>query len=167
MAINSPRELFVNLLGDVRRREERTAEILQEISGAAKDADIKEALDARVFLKSQILATLDECFKLMGEPPPNTPEKLHDLFLENFRRELGEIKSAPAKQLYILARAKQLIHMRMGEYAALIAMADLSGHYAVGLLLESVFGEKLAFIERARRLVRRIVQQEVGSRLAA
>lgn len=167
MAINSPRELFVDLLSDVRRREERTAEILQEISGAAKDVDIKEALDARVFLKSQILSTIDQCFKLIGETPTKSTEKLHDIFMEDFRRELAEIKSTPAKHLYILARAKQLIHMRMGEYVALIAMADLSGHYAVGLLLESVLGEKLAFVERARRLVRRIVGQEIGSRLAA
>ena len=46
-------------------------------------------------------------------------------------------------------------------------MADLSGHFGVGVLLETILAEKLAFVERAKRLVRHIVEREVSKRLAA
>ena len=42
----------------------------------------------------------------------------------------------------------------IGEYVALIAAADLTGHDAVGVLLETCLADKLAFVERTRRLIR-------------
>lgn len=66
-------------------------------------------------------------------------------------KELAEIESPIAKHLYILAKANHLIHLRIGEYVALIAAADMTGHYGVGVLLEARLAEKLAFVERTRR----------------
>jgi hypothetical protein len=66
-------------------------------------------------------------------------------------KELAEIESPIAKHLYILAKANHLIHLRIGEYVALIAAADMTGHYGVGVLLEACLAEKLAFVERTRR----------------
>jgi hypothetical protein len=57
------------LLSNVRQREERLTEILKEVSDVAKDPHIKEALESPVFLKSQMLDSLDRCFKLIGEQP--------------------------------------------------------------------------------------------------
>jgi hypothetical protein len=37
---------------------------------------------------------------------------------------------------------------------ALIAMADVTGHFGVGVLLESCLADKVAFVERTRRLIR-------------
>jgi hypothetical protein len=48
--------------------------------------------------------------------------------------------------------------MRIGEYVALIAAADVTGHFAVGVLLESVLAQKLAFVDRTRRLIRAIYE---------
>ncbi len=94
-------------------------------------------------------------------------DRMHDIFIENFREELAEIESPVARQLFILAKAKHLIHLRIAEYVALTAMADITGHYGVGVLLESVLADKLVFVERARRLVRLLVEKEIGTRLAA
>jgi ferritin-like metal-binding protein YciE len=55
----------------------------------------------------------------------------------------------------------------MAEYVTLIAAADLSGHYGVGVLLESCLADKLAFAERTRRLIRRIVETKVAEKVAA
>jgi hypothetical protein len=51
----------------------------------------------------------------------------------------------------------------MGEYVALIAAADLTGHYGVGVLLETCLADKLAFIERTRRLIRERIAQRVAA----
>jgi ferritin-like metal-binding protein YciE len=166
MAVQNPKELFVTLLSDVRQREERTTAIFQEMSEAAEDPDIKEVLESRVFLKNQILSTLDRCFKLIGEQPKKLSDRLHDIFVEDFRKELLEIKSPLAKRLYIIAKANHLIHMRIGEYVALIAMADITGHDGVGSLLENCLADKVAFVERARRRIRNLIESElaVGAR---
>ena len=167
MAIQNPKELFVMMLSNVRQREERTTEIFRMINEVAKDPDIKEALESRIFIKDQILSSLDRCFELIREKPMKPNDRLHEVFVEDFRRELAEIQAPAARHLFILAKAKAAIHLRIAEYAALTAMADLSGHFGVGVLLETCLAEQLAFVERTRRLVRHLVAKELGERLAA
>ena len=167
MAVKNPKDLFVMLLSDLRQREEKTADVLGEWSKAVDNQDVKEALESRVFLKNQTINSLDRCFKLIGEQPVKINDRIHDIYVEDCRRELNEIQSPIAKSLYILAKARHLMHSRIGEYVALTAMADITGHYGVGVLLEACMADKLAFVERTRRLVRHMVQSEVGELMAA
>jgi hypothetical protein len=46
------------------------------------------ALESRVFLQD-ILSSLDRCFKLIGEKPVAPSGRLHDVFAEDFKRELA------------------------------------------------------------------------------
>jgi ferritin-like metal-binding protein YciE len=167
MATKTPKDLFVMTLSHVRQGTERTTKIFQELSQAAQRQDVKEALNARVFISDQIIAKLDECFRLIGEKPVQLTGRLEEVFVEDFRKELGEIQNPVAKHLYILSKAIHLIHLRMGEYVALTAAADLTGHYAVGVLIESCLADKLALAERTKRLIRHVVETEVTERMAA
>src|SRR5208337_1072305 len=164
MAVNNPKDLFVMLLSNVRQHEERATEIYQQMSQAAQDTKIKEALESRVFLENKILSTIDQCFKLIGEKPMKPSDRFHDIFVEDFQRELAEIKSPVAKILFIGTKANHLMHLRMGEYMALIAMADVTDRYGVGALLESCLADKLAFVERTRRLIRKTVEKSLETR---
>jgi hypothetical protein len=47
------------------------------------------------------------------------------------------------------------------------AAADVTGHYGVGVLLESVLADKLAFLERDRRIIRHIIEGKIAERVAA
>jgi ferritin-like metal-binding protein YciE len=167
MAINQPRELFVLLLSNVRQGAERATKAFQELSQAAQDPAVKQVLEARAFVNDKILATLDQCFKLIGEQPVKTSGRIQEIFVEDFRKELAEIQSPVARHLFILAKAEHLIHLRIGEYVALTAAADLTGNYAVGTLIETCLADKLALAERTRRLIRNIVETKVAERLAA
>jgi len=167
MAAKNPKEVFVHLLSNVRQGTERTTKALQEMSQLAQDPDVKEALEARVFISDQILAKLDQCFKLSGEQPVKLSGRLHDVFVEDFRKEVAEIQSPAARRLFILAKAIHLLHLRIAEYVALTAAADITGHYGVGVLLESCLADKLAFVERMRRLIRNIVETRVAERAGA
>ncbi len=162
MAVQDPKELFVKLLSNVRHNEERSTNILQELSEAVEDPDIKEAIESRIFLKNQTLATLDRCFELIGEQPEKMTGKMQEVFVEDFRRELNEIKGPLARTLFVAAKANHLMHFRIAEYVTLVAMADVTGHYAVGSLLESCLADKLAFVERNRRRIRRLVESEMA-----
>jgi len=167
MPVKSPKEMFVLMLSDLRQGTERTTKIFEEISQVVQDPDIKEALEARVFVSRKVLDSLDQCFKLIGEQPAKLSGHLYEVFAEDFRRELGEIQNPTARNLFILAKASHLIHFRIAEYKVLIAAADLSGHFGVGVLLESCLADKLAFVERTKRLIQNIAEVRVAERIAA
>jgi ferritin-like metal-binding protein YciE len=161
MPIKTPKEVFVALLSDLRQGAERSQKIYEELGQAAQDREIKEALDAREFISTQILSRLDECFRLIGEKPMKGNGRLHEVFLEDFRRELNEMQSPLARRIFILAKASRLMHLRIGEYVALIAAADVTKHPAVGVLLESCLADKVAFAERTKRLIREQLKEEL------
>jgi len=167
MPIKTPKEGFLLMLSELRQGTDRTTKFFEEISQMAQDQDIKEALDARVFVSQKILSTLDHCFRIMGEQPVKLTGHLYEVFAEEFRKELAEIQNPAVRHFFLLTRASQLAHLRIAEYKALIAAADLSGHYAVGVLLESCLADKLAFVERTQRFIRAIAGAKVAERIAA
>jgi len=167
MPARNPKETFLMLLSHVRQGAEKGTAINNELSNLAEDPQVKEALEARAFVSQSVVAKLDQCFKLIGEKPVPLTGHLQEVFLDDFRRELSEIQSPAAKRLFVLAKLVHLTHLRIGEYAALIAAADLTGHYGVGVLLESCLADKLAFVERTRRLIREAVETRVADRKAA
>jgi ferritin-like metal-binding protein YciE len=163
MPVKDPKDLFILMLSDLRQGAERSTKTFQELSGIAQDSEVTEALQARAIVSSNTLNKLDECFKLIGEKPTKTTSRVHDAFVEDLQRELAEIQSPEAKRLFILAKAIRLEHFRTGEYMALIAAADMTGHPGVGLLLESCLADKQAFVDRARRLIRARAQQRLAA----
>jgi len=167
MPAKDPKDVFVTILSDVRQGTERAAKIYQEIGQMAQDPQIKEAVEARAFISEKTLEKLDQCFKLIGEQPMKLTGRLQEIFVEDFRKELNEIQSPVAKRLFILAKLTHLTHLRIGEYVVLTAAADLAGHHGVGVLLESCLADKLAFVERTRRMIRNIVEAKVAERKGA
>jgi ferritin-like metal-binding protein YciE len=167
MIVKNQKELFVMLLSDARQNAERSTKLYQEISQAAQDPDVKEALESRAWISEKDLAAIDRCFQLIGEQPVKLSGRLQEVFVEDFRRELAEIQNPIAKHIYVLAKASHLVHLRMAEYVALVAAADVTGHYAVGVLLESCLADKVAFVERTRRLIRNFVATKLEAKAAA
>ena len=167
MPAKNPKEVFLMLLSDARNNTERTNKVFQELSQFAQNPDVKEALEARAFVSEKNLECLDRCFEIIGEQPVKLSGRVHDVFVEDFKKELGEIQSPAARHLYILAKATHLAHLRFAEYVVLIAAADVTGHFGIGVLLESVLADKLAFLERTSRLVRHIIEGKVAERLVA
>jgi len=167
MPVRNPKEMFVMVLSDVRQSTEKGGRLYQEIGQMAQDPEVKEALEARAFISEKVLSTLDQCFRMIGEQPVKLSGRIQEVFMEDFRRELNEIQNPAARHLFVLAKLIHLTHLRIGEYVALIAAADLAGHHGVGVLLESCLADKLAFVERTRRLIRRIAETRVAERIAA
>lgn len=167
MTVKNPKELFVVLLSNVRQGTERTTKIYQELSQFAQRPEVKEALEARVLVSDDILDRIDKVFTLIGEKPVKLSGRLHDVFVEDFRKELAEIENPLARHLFILAKANHLFHLRIAEYIALIEAAEITGHYAVGALLETCLADKMALADRTRRLMRHIVKTEILEKVMA
>jgi ferritin-like metal-binding protein YciE len=166
MPVKSPKELFVMILSHARHGTERSSAIYKELSEQAQNPEIQQALGARAFVSQQNLEKIDEAFKLIGEKPVSVTGRMHDVFVEDFRKELAEIQSPEARRLFVLAKANHLSQMRTAEYTLLVAAADLSGNYGVGVLLESCLADHLAFAERTKHVVREIVGARIAARAA-
>jgi len=164
MSVNNPQELFVLLLSDVRRKTERSVDFYKEVSKLAEDPDIKEAVESRAFIAEKSLDKIDQAFKLINQKPVTLSGKTEEVFVEDFRREVAEIKTPIVRRIFILSKLMHLTHWRIGEYMALVAAADSTGHYGVGVLLESCLGDYLAFVERNRRIIRKVAELKAATR---
>ena len=153
MPIDNPRELFIFMLSDVRHSTELLKDFFREVSQLTHDPTVKEALEARLFVADQIIATLDKCFNLLGEEPLKTSGRIYDVFIEEFRKEFAEIQTPAAKRLFLLSKINLLSQLQVGEYVGLIAAADFTHHLGISVLLESCLADKLAFVERTKRLI--------------
>lgn len=158
MPVSNPKEMFVLLLSDVRRKTERSIEFYQEASTRVEEPEIKEAIDARAFVAQKSLDKIDEAFRLIKQKPVTLTGRTEEVFLEDFRRELAEIKAPVVRRIFVLSKLMHLTHWRIGEYMALVAAADTTGNFGVGVLLESCLGDYLAFVERNRRIIRKVAE---------
>jgi ferritin-like metal-binding protein YciE len=167
MSVSNPKEMFVLLLSDVRRKTERSLEFYQEASKLAEDPDFKEAIESRAFVAEKSLDKIDEAFRLINQKPVTLSGRTEEVFLEDFRREVAEIKLPVVRRIFVLSKLMHLTHWRIGEYMALVAAADSTGHYGVGVLLESCLGDYLAFVERNRRIIRKLVELKAATKASA
>jgi ferritin-like metal-binding protein YciE len=167
MPVNNPQEMFVLLLSDVRRKTERSTEFYREISKLADESEIKEAIDARAFVAQESLDKIDEVFKLINQKPVALTGRTEEVFVEDFRNELAEIKSPVVRRIFILSKLMHLTHWRIGEFVALVAAADTTRNGGVGVLLESCLGDYLAFVERNRRIIRKLVEAKAATKATA
>jgi ferritin-like metal-binding protein YciE len=167
MPVNNPQELFVLLLSDVRRKTERSVDFYQEVSKIAEEPEIKEAVEARAFVAQKSLDKIDEAFKLINQKPVTLSGRTEEVFVEDFRRELAEIKAPVVRRIFVLSKLMHLTHWRIGEFMALVATADTTGNFGVGVLLESCLGDYLAFVERNRRIIRKLIEAKATTRATA
>lgn len=167
MPIKNPKEVFLALLSDVRQSTERTAKFYQEIGELAQQPEIKEALDSRALIAENDLKMIDRCFTLLNEKPVKLSGRLEEMFIEDFRKELAAIEGPVARHLFILAKIAHVTHARIGEFVALIAAADMTGNFGVGVLLETCLADKLVFVDRTRRLIRHLIETKIAEKLVA
>ena len=164
MAVDTPLDAFVLLLSDVRRKTERSVDFYRELNKLAEEPEVKDALEARAFIAEKSLDKIDQAFKLINQKPVTLTGKAEEVFIEDFRREVAEFKSPPARRLFVLSKLIHLTHWRIGEYAALVAAADLTRHFGVGVILESALHDNLAFVERTRRLIGMYAEAKAAAR---
>jgi len=153
MPIDNPRELFIFMLSDVRHSTGLLKEFFDGVSQLTRDPTVKEALEERLFVNEKIVSTLDKCFDLIGEPPMKSSGRLYEVFIEKFKKEFAEIQTPAAKRLFLLSKINLLTQLQVGEYVGLIAAADFTHHFGISVLLESCLADKLAFVERTKRLI--------------
>lgn len=160
-------QVFLLLLNNARHSTDRTRRFYDEISHYAPYADIKADLQARAVIANNTLSILDECLRLMGAEPTRIRSRMEEVFADDFRHELIEIQSPAAIALYILAKVSHLQNLRTGEYVALAATAEVTGHADVAALLERCLADHIALAGKTRRMIRDALMEKMSGRLVA
>jgi hypothetical protein len=101
---------------------------------------------------------LGQCLELIGVQSVQFSGGLQNSFIEECRVQLAELRSENSARLFVLAKANELIHLRIGEYVALTASANMMGHCGLSLLLETCLASDLAFIELTKRMISNMVE---------
>lgn len=153
MLVKNPKELFVLMLSDLRYGAEVAKNFYLDLAKLIEDPDLSEAVEARLFVSVKNIVTLEKCFELLDEKPMKVSGRVYDAFVSDFRRQFAEIQSPAARRLFILAEISRLIHLRIGDYVGLIALADSMDRHGISVLLESCLADKLTFIERTRLFI--------------
>jgi len=166
MTVKDPIDTFVRLLSHVRETTERSNTIYDELAKVAENPQISEALSARAFIRSTQLAKIDEAFRLIGKTPVELPGTIRETFLEDFRTEVAVFETPAAKKIFVLAKLMHLAHWKIGEWKALVAAADFTGNYAVGVLLESCLADDMTFAERTRKILRKLAEVKIAAKVA-
>jgi hypothetical protein len=96
--INNRTKLFVKLLSHVRHGTERPAAICKELCELAQNLEIQEVLTPRAVVSQQKLGMREKAFKMVAEKPVRVTGPLMMFFVQNFRRELGEIRHDDARR---------------------------------------------------------------------
>jgi ferritin-like metal-binding protein YciE len=164
MSFKDPVEMFVNLLSHVRATTERSGKIYEELAKVVENDEISEALNARAFARTTELEKIDEAFRLIDKKPVELSGDKQKAFVENFREDLAQIDNPLVRKIFVLSKAIHLAHWRAGEWKVLVAAADFTGNYGVGVLLETCLADDLAFAERTHRILRRMAEAKMAAR---
>jgi len=167
MIVESPKDLFEFLLSSTADGAERLAPALEELSRNIEDRNIEDALNAQVFVLRNIVGVLGQCFRLLRGQRSEIRARLLDVFMEEYRSELARVTSPTARRLLVLAKANALIQLSIGEFSTLIAIAEMTGDWGVGLLLDGCLVQNTAFVERTKRLIGTIVDGNGTATLSA
>ena len=82
---------------------------------------------------------------------------MEDALASDFEGTLAQLDTSASRNLYILAKAAELVQQGITEYPILISAAEATGHHVLGVVLETILAHKLALMERDRRLERDLI----------
>ena len=165
MAIQTAEDLFLSILSHLHSAEQRTLQIVEEMSQQTQDKEVKELLDLRAYLQKQEISNIEECFRILGKQPTPPITRFFDVLVEDFRRELSEIPTPALRALYILRAIRRAQEFHIAEYGTLVAMAGLVQNLPVAMLLERNLTDKMIFAERTRELIREIGRNVFAARM--
>jgi ferritin-like metal-binding protein YciE len=150
--IDTPQELFVHELSDVRSAETIVLTMLEEAIEAASNIQLKSGLKAHHKQTEQHLANVDKVFELIGEKPEKIVCKgakgLHDEAKDAIKE-----KPAPAILDSMLASgAMKTEHYEIVAYEGLVDQAKSLGHTEAAKLLQANLKEEKEALKKLEEL---------------
>jgi ferritin-like metal-binding protein YciE len=139
---NTLEDLFLEQIEDLYDAEQRIIRALPKMIEAARDPDLKRALDKHLAETRQQVDRLDTIFRSLNKTPKReTCEAMKGLLREG--EEMVSAKGNPeVRDAAIIAAAQRVEHYEMAGYGTARSLAQHLGHQQAAQLLQATLQEE-------------------------
>ena len=139
---NSLEDLFLSQIEDLYDAEQRIIRALPKMSEAAKNPQLKRALDTHLTETRKQVDRLETVFRGLDKTPEReTCEAMKGLLREG--EEMMDAKGDPdVRDQAIIAAAQRVEHYEMAGYGTARALAQHLGHNEAARLLQATLDEE-------------------------
>lgn len=135
MPMQTPRDLFVHELSEVRSAEQIVATMLEAGIAAAVRADVRQALEHHLGETRQQLQNVERIFQRLGAHPRPVTCHAAEGLLTSLRESLASGPSATVTDALLLGGASKTEYFEVAAYNALIQQARNAGMTEIAQLL--------------------------------
>lgn len=162
--LQTPEEIFSFKLGSALKMEQDLLKVLGDLQAKTNRSQIRDALARHAEETKQHVTNIEECFRLLGEEPDDSPNP-------TTKGLAGEGKSTMKKtddelvDAIVMAAVIESEHYEMAVYEVLIPNAIARGAEDVARLLRENYDDEVRTLHEAKELAGTLAQD--GWRVAA
>jgi len=159
MPMQTPQDLFVHELSDIRNAEQIIIQMLEEAQGMVQNAQLRDALRMHAEQSRQQVQRIQQVFAQMGVQPH--PIQCHAA--EGLHQELQEAKqSQPSPQVLeglVVGGACKTEHYEIAAYTGLVEKARAMGQTEAAQLLQQNLQEEQQMLQKVEQISQQLTQQ--------
>ena len=137
-------DLFLHTLQDIHYAENKIVKSLPDMIENARDAELKQGLQAHLGETKGHVKRLEQVFQMLGQKPKAVTCPAIDGIIDEAKELAGEIEDKNVLDAALLAAAQAVEHYEITRYGTLIAWAEELGKGAVAKLLTTTLNEEKA-----------------------
>jgi len=159
MPMQTPQDLFVHELSDIRNAEQIIIQMLDEAQGMVQNQQLKDGLQMHAEQSRQQVQRIQQVFAQMGVQPH--PIQCH--VAEGLHQELQEAKqSQPSSQVLeglVVGGAAKTEHYEIAAYTGLVEKARAMGQTEAAQLLQQNLQEEQQMLQKVEQISQQLTQQ--------
>lgn len=145
MDIKTLQDAFIHEISDMHDAENRLSKALPKMARAAKNPDLKKALQDHKQETDQQMNMLDQVIDMLKLDVEREKCEAMEGLVEEGEEIINEVDEGPVRDAMIIAAAQKVEHYEIASYGTLVALAKKIGHdEAADLLHEILEQEKSA-----------------------
>src|SRR3712207_1788691 len=159
MPMQTPQDLFVHELSDIRHAEQIIIQMLEEAQGMVQNQPLKEGLRMHAEQSRQQAQRIEQVFDQMGVQPH--PIECHAA--QGLYQELQEARQAqPSPQVLeglVVGGACKTEHYEIAAYTGLVEKARAMGQTEAAQLLQQNLQEEQQMLQQVEQISQRLTQE--------
>ncbi|MDZ7639169.1 MAG: DUF892 family protein [Bryobacterales bacterium] len=153
--INDP---LVYELRDVYHPDKQLLKALPEIKKAAKDEDLKGAVDSHLAETQKQVELLEKAFSLLGVAARAKKCEAMEGLVEEGQEIKEEEMDEQLRDLALIGAAQKVEHYEMAAYSTLCELAEASAHGDVQSIFEEILQEEVSADQKLSEITASIRQ---------
>jgi ferritin-like metal-binding protein YciE len=156
-------DLFLHTLQDIHYAENKIVKSLPDMIENARDAELKQGLQAHLGETKGHVKRLEQVFQMLGQKPKAVTCPAIDGIIDEADDITGEVDDKDVLDAAIIAAGQAVEHYEMTRYGSLIAWAKRLGRADVARILDQTLTEEKA----ADKKLTTIAETKVNLRAAS